>query len=63
LLLSLETERQVRLMEAADRLNKKYGQHTLRPLSMGFQRAWDMKRERLSGRYTTRLDEMLKARA
>jgi hypothetical protein len=36
LLLPLETERQVRLMEAVDRLNKKYGQHTLRPLSMGF---------------------------
>lgn len=63
LLLPLETERQVRLMEAVDRLNKKYGQHTLRPLSMGFQQGWDMKRERLSGKYTTRLDEVLKARA
>ncbi len=62
LLLPLETERQVRLMEAVDRLNKK-SQHTLRPLSMGCQRGWDMKRERLSGRYTTRLNEVLKARA
>jgi DNA polymerase V len=63
LLLSLETERQVRLMEAVDRLNKKYGQHTLRPLSMGFEQEWQMKQGHLSGRYTTRLDEVLKARA
>lgn len=63
LLLPLETERQVRLMETVDRLNKKCGQHTLRPLSMGFQRRWDMKQGHLSGRYTTRLDEVLKAHA
>jgi len=59
---SLETERQARLMEAVDRLNQKYGRHTLHPLSMGLGQGWNMKRERVSGRYTTKLDEVLKAR-
>jgi Nucleotidyltransferase/DNA polymerase involved in DNA repair len=62
LLVPLETERQVRLMEAVDQLNKRYGRHTLRPLSMGFEQGWNMRRERVSGRYTTQLDEVLKAR-
>lgn len=59
----LETVRGVRLIEAVDRLNKKYGQHTPRPLSMGCHQDGDMKWEPLSGRYTTRLDEVLKVRA
>src|SRR6185295_4379777 len=41
LLVPLETERQVRLMEAVDRLNKRYGRHMLRPLSMGLEQSWN----------------------
>ena len=62
LMTPLESERQARLMEAVDRLNRKYGRHTLRPLAMGFGQGWQMKRERVSGRYTTQLDEVLRAR-
>lgn len=62
LLVPLETERQVRLMEAVDQLNKRYGPHTLRPLSMGLEQGWNMKREQVSCRYTTQLAEVLKAR-
>ena len=46
-----------------DQVNKKYSQHTLRPLSMGFKRGWEMKQEHLSSIYTTPLDEVLRARA
>ncbi|HJQ26914.1 MAG TPA: DUF4113 domain-containing protein [Blastocatellia bacterium] len=62
LLVPLESERYARLMEAVDALNRRYGRHTIRPLSMGTGRTWDMRRERMSGRYTTKLGEVLKAR-
>jgi DNA polymerase V len=50
-------------MEAVDRINQKHGRHTVRPLAMEHDRAWKMKRGRLSGRYTTRLDEVLRVKA
>jgi DNA polymerase V len=58
LLVPLESERIERLMEAVDRINWKYGQHTVRPLSMGFEQMGNMKQTNVSGRFTTRLDEL-----
>lgn len=63
LLLRIDDERRIRLMEAVDRINRKHGRHTVRSLAMGHDRGWEMRRERLSGRYTTRLNEVLKVRA
>jgi DNA polymerase V len=63
LLLRIDDERRMRLMEAVDNINRKHGRHAVRPLAMGHDRAWEMRRERLSGRYTTRLDEVLKVKA
>jgi DNA polymerase V len=63
LALGADGGRRLRLMEAVDGINRKHGRHTVRPLGMGHERAWEMKRGRLSGRYTTRLDEVLKVRA
>lgn len=60
LLLPLEDERRRALMEAIDRINRKHGRHTVRPLGMGFDQCWQMKRARVSSRYTTRLEELLK---
>jgi DNA polymerase V len=59
----VDSERHLRLMEAVDRINRRHGRHTVRTLAMGQDRAWDMRRGRLSGRYTTRLGEVLKVKA
>ncbi|HEY0100131.1 MAG TPA: DUF4113 domain-containing protein, partial [Pyrinomonadaceae bacterium] len=63
LVLRMDDERRLRLMEAVDRINRKHGRHTVRPLAMGNACAWEMRRTQLSGRYTTRLDEVLRVRA
>lgn len=63
LVLRMDDERHMRLMEAIDQINRKHSRHTVRQLAMGTNREWDMKRGRLSGRYTTRLDEVLTVRA
>ena len=49
--------------EAVDRINRKHGRHTVRPLAMGNDRTWEMRRGRVSGRYTTRLDEVFRVKA
>lgn len=60
----IDDERRTRLMEAVDRINRKCGRHTLRPLAVGSgARGWEMRRGNLSPRYTTRLSEVLKVRA
>jgi DNA polymerase V len=63
LLLAVDDERRCRLMETIDLINKKYGRHTVRPLALGQSLGWEMRRAHLSGRYTTRLDEVLRVRA
>ena len=63
LMVRVDVERQMRLMEAVDAINRKYGKHTVRPLAMGCEQGWQMKRTRLSRRYTTRWDELLTVRA
>jgi DNA polymerase V len=63
LLLRIEDERRHRLMEAVDQINRKHGRHSVRPLSMGTQQGWEMRRVNLSGRYTTRLEEVLRVKA
>jgi len=49
-------------MDAVDRINRKYGRNTIRPLAVGFAHEWRMKQQRLSPRYTTRLDEVLRVK-
>jgi DNA polymerase V len=56
-------ERRVRAMRAADDINRRHGRYTVRPLAAGAGRGWDMRRQRLSPRYTTRLDEVLRVKA
>ena len=63
LLLRIDDERRLRLMEAVDWINRKHGRHTVRPLSMSHDRAWEMRRGHLSDRYTTRLNEVLTVKA
>ena len=63
LLMKVDHEKQSRLMEAIDGINKRHGRHTIRPLAMKYEHPWAMRQERLSRRYTTRWDEVLTARA
>jgi DNA polymerase V len=50
-------------MHAADAISRRHGRHTVRPLSLGAERGWDMRRQKVSPRYTTRIDEVLKVKA
>lgn len=59
----MEDERRSSLMEAVDRINRKHGRYTVRPLAVSRERGWEIRRRYLSPRYTTRLDEVLKVKA
>lgn len=51
-----------KLMEVLDHLNAKDGRGTLYFAGQGIQTAWQMKREMLSPRYTTRYSDLLKVK-
>ncbi|EJR0223641.1 MULTISPECIES: Y-family DNA polymerase [Raoultella] len=51
-----------KLMEVLDHLNAKNGRGALYFAGQGIQAAWQMKREMLSPRYTTRYSDLLKVR-
>ena len=51
-----------RLMEVLDQLNAKGGKGTLYFAGQGIQQQWQMKREMLSPRYTTRYTDLLRVR-
>ena len=53
--------RSAKVMAALDTVNARYGHGTLRPLATGIARSWGTRHERLSPRYTTRLEEILVA--
>ncbi len=52
-----------RLMAALDAVNARFGRGALRPLSTGLARPWSTRHARLSPRYTTRVDELMEAKA
>lgn len=51
-----------RLMEVLDYLNAKDGKGTLYFAGQGIQQQWQMKRDMLSPRYTTRYSDLIKVR-
>ena len=56
--------RRADLMRVMDQVNARYGKATLRTASSGFRRAeWKLRQERLSPRYTTRLNEIMEVGA
>jgi DNA polymerase V len=63
ILAGIDDERRVRAMRAVDEINRRHGRHTVRPLAVGAGRGWDMRRQRISPRYTKRLDEVLRVKA
>lgn len=59
----IDDERRTKLMSTVDRLNRKYGRYSVRPLAVSYGHSWEMRREHVSPRYTTRLNEVLKVKA
>ena len=55
--------RSARLMAALDAVNARFGRGTLRPLSTGLARPRGTRHARLSPRYTTRVEELMEAKA
>jgi DNA polymerase V len=60
---SQDPARSKALMTALDSVNGRFGRETLRPGGMVGKRAWAMRRGNLSPSYTTRIDDVLIARA
>lgn len=58
-----DPERSARLMAALGAVNARYGRHTLNPAVAGLTRTWGMRRQKISPRYTTHVDELLQVRA
>lgn len=48
-----------KVMALMDEINQKFGNLTLRPLSMNFKHRWGMRQENLSPHYTTNWDNLL----
>lgn len=51
------------LMKVIDRINRNIGHHKVRLASQDLNRTWKMHQEKLSPRYTTRLDEIIVVKA
>lgn len=51
-------ERSARLMEAVDRINRRWGKQTVRPASQGSGEAWKMRQDYLCPAYTTRWEDI-----
>jgi len=62
-LAGIDDERRLRTMYAVGEINRRHGRHTVRPLALSADRGWDMRRQRLSPRYTTRINEVLRVKA
>ena len=56
----IDHSRNEKLMKAFDQINSSWGSQTIRSAASGYQRPWRMKRSRISPRYTTEWDEILK---
>lgn len=59
--LFLTTRSNDALMKVVDRINNTWGRGTMRSAAEGIAKAWGMKRERMSPRWTTRWDELPQA--
>lgn len=55
-------EKEKRLMQAMDKISRKFGRDTIRFRASCKEKNWQMKAERKSQRYTTRLKEVLQIR-
>ncbi|WP_080691966.1 DUF4113 domain-containing protein [Gluconobacter oxydans] len=59
---SRNPEQSACVMAALDAVNARFGSGALRPGSTGLRRSWSPRQSLLSARYTTRLEEIVKAK-
>lgn len=60
---SRNPETSARAMAALDAINARFGRGTLRSAAAGIERSWRPRQSLLSGRYTTRLNEIVRAKS
>lgn len=60
LFFGLSDERSKRLMDA---INARYGRNAISPLAIGIARPWAARSRRLSQQFTTKLEDVLAAKA
>ena len=56
----IDHSRNEKLMKAFDQINGSWGSQTIRSAASGVGRPWSMKRSRISPRYTTKWDEIIR---
>ena len=56
----IDHSRNQKLMEAFDKVNSSWGSETIRSGASGYKRKWTIKREKLTQRYTTNWNEILR---
>jgi DNA polymerase V len=59
---AIDRNKDYRLMQALDKINRRHGGQTLRIASQGFTRQWWLRQQNLSPCYTTRWDQLLTIR-
>ena len=57
-----EEVKHLAVMQALDRLHKRFGPHQIKLANQNLQRTWKMKQEHLSQRYTTEIKEVITVR-
>lgn len=55
--------RHQKLMQTIDNINKSVGKYSIKLASQDLNRTWKMRQEKLSPRYTTKLDDIIKVKA
>ncbi len=61
-LFSGEEVKHLAVMQAVDRIHKRFGPHQIKLANQDLQRTWKMKQEHLSQRYTTEIKEVITVR-
>lgn len=56
---TVNRDKQRKLMQAIDEINRKNGHNTIRIATQGFNKAWHLKNEYTSKQYTTNLDDVI----
>ena len=57
-----DREKQRKLLESVDKLNKQFGRDKVKLAVQGNGKEWKLRQEKLSGRYTTNWNEIIKVK-
>jgi DNA polymerase V len=57
-----DTAKHTALMETLDKIHRRYGPHRMKLASQDLKQTWKMKREHLSNRFTTEMNEIIRVK-